>query len=532
MYGKAIALLFFVLIALPASAATRFVSQSGGLFSGGTNCNGQTAISVATFNATTQAANDLNWICGTVTTSLAPVGSGGVGTPVIIRFDTGASVTKSSCGSLGCINLNGLSNYLIDGSPTSTPCGYVSQADVTCNFVIVATGSGTTGTNTDSNGIYARGGGSNIEIKNVGIANMYVITSATDNNATNNYYGVWTDATNIHVHNCQIHDTFGTIKGESGNNNSEYDHCQLYNSNWSVAVFGPSTNTPNATTQIKIHDNDMHDWANWDNSTVANPYHHDGCFAAGNNNLANGISFISCYNNYFHGTVSDPTTCATSASGSCMTAHVYMNDGNNFNTYNNRIQVSVAGQFVNNGFITYQTFGTLDATDAIWNNTVVGTNGTGGYCISVRGDASIDVRNNIMSNCNQLFNATNSPATTLTHLDFNTYQRSALTNAWQCGSNTSSTLAAWRLVTPNGAACNVSAEASSQALTGSLNLGSQLQPLTGSPVTGAGTNLTSLGVTALNSDAFGNPRPSVGNWDAGAANTNSVGAIIIAIPII
>ena len=39
---------------------------------------------------------------------------------------------------------------------------------------------------------------------------------------------------------------------------------------------------------------------------------------------------------------------------------------------------------------------------------------------------------------------------------------------------------------------------------------------TGSPAIGAGTNLTSLGIAALNVDKDGNPRPAIEPWDIGA----------------
>lgn len=119
--------------ALVRGATTRYVSQSGGLFSGGSQCNGHTAISVATFNGTGQSAGDTNYLCGNLTSVLTPSGNGSSGNVVSIIFDTGANITVSSCGTNGYIDLNGLSYYLVDGSPTATPCGYVSQGDVACN---------------------------------------------------------------------------------------------------------------------------------------------------------------------------------------------------------------------------------------------------------------------------------------------------------------------------------------------------------------------------------------------------------------
>lgn len=505
-----------LLTALPASAATIYVAQASAGANTGANCANARAVS--SLAAGDWTAGNAIHLCGTITSTISSQGNGSSGNVISVIFETGASITVSACGTNGCIGLNGASWILVDGGTT---CGYVAGADVACNGLISATGEGSGIGNSDSVGVYTRGGSSHIEIRNLEIKGMYVHTcpnsSCNDTNPTGNNYAIWDNGSSNTFHNLILHDAEAGWKAETGTNNSSLYNSQLYNLNWSAFWSGPATNTPDNVTQNSAHDNDMHDWANWD--TTSDTFHHDGCFAAGNNNLANGISHISCYNNYIHGSISDPTACASVGSGSCMTAPIYMNDGNNFQAYNNRIINLTSGQYVNNGFITFQSFGTLDASDGIWDNTIIGTNGAGGYCISVRGDASMDLRNNVLSACNQLFNATISPNTTFTHLDFNSYQNSSLTNAWQCGSNTYSTLAAWKVATPNGATCNASAEASSQATTSSLGLNSLAVPQPGSILISFGTCLGGLSITPLNSDAAGNARPACATlWDAGALN--------------
>lgn len=509
---KLLSIVISLLLALPLPAATIFVAQASAGGNTGANCANARAVS--SLAAGDWSAGNAIHLCGTITSTIAAQGSGAMGNVISVIFETGASITVSNCGTNGCLGFNGRSYILVDGSPTATPCGYVSQSDVACNGLISATGNGSGSGNTDSVAIYTRGSTSNIEVRNLEIKGMYVHTcpnsSCNDTSATGNYYCLWDNGTSNNFHNLICHDALGGWKAEVGATSSNLSNSQLYNLNWSAFLSGPATNTPDAVTQDTIHDNDMHDWANWD--TTSDTYHHDGCFAAGNNNLANGISHISCYNNYMHGSISDPTTCV-SASGSCMTAPVFMNDGNNFLTYNNFIGNTTSGQFVNNGFIFYQSFGTLDANDGIYDNTVIGTNGTGGYCIAIRGDASMDFRNNVMSSCNQLLGVSipSSGTTTFTHIDFNTYQNSSLTNAWQSGSNTYSTLANWRTA--------ISGEASSQATTGSLGVNSQGIPQPGSILISFGTNLTALSITPLNSDANGSARPGGATaWDAGAFN--------------
>ena len=156
----------FTALAAPAGATTRYVSQNGGSFSGSAASNGQAAISVSTFNSTTNSPGDINNLCGQITTPLSPQGNGASGSVVTIKFDMGVNITVSSCGSNGCIYLGRMSYYLIDGGTT---CGYANGADVgPCNGYIQATGNGTGSGNATSTGIWARSGASNIEIRNLG----------------------------------------------------------------------------------------------------------------------------------------------------------------------------------------------------------------------------------------------------------------------------------------------------------------------------------------------------------------------------
>lgn len=505
-----LAILVAGLLALPLPAASIYVAQSSAGGNTGLDC--ADARAVASLAAGDWSPGNAIHLCGAVTSTITAQGNGTSGNVISIIFETGSSITVSSCGTNGCLGLSGASYILVDGSPTGTPCGYVNGVDVACNGLISATGEGTGVGNSDSVGIYTRGGSSHIEVRNLEIKGMYVHTCSggcNDTNPSGNNYALWDNGTFNLFHNLILHDAEAGWKAEVGAANSSLYNSQLYNLNWSVFWSGPVSNTADAVTQDSFHDSDAHDFANWD--TTSDKFHHDGCFAAGNNNLANGISHISCYNLYFHGSVSDPTAC-TLSNGSCMTAHVFMNDGNHFQTYNNLIDNLTAGQYVSNGFIMYQSSGTLDANDAIWNNTVVGAAGAGGYCISLRGDASLDYRNNVLSNCHQLLNVDTSPkATTFTAIDYNTYQNSSLASAWQCGASSFSTLPLWAAST-----CAGNTEAHSQAFTGSLGLSSAGVPNAASALLGAAVNLTSLGITALDSDGLGVGRPLAGAWTAGA----------------
>jgi hypothetical protein len=66
------------------------------------------------------------------------------------------------------------------------------------------------------------------------------------------------------------------------------------------------------------------------------------------------------------------------------------------------------------------------------------------------------------------------------------------------------------LATEQGAGRDVHSFTTNPNLTATFHLNS------GSPAIGTGVNLTSLGITALNSDASGVARPAVAAWDIGA----------------
>jgi hypothetical protein len=486
-----------LLSASAASANSIYVAQNSAGGNNGADC--ADARTINSLGSSDWTAGNTIHLCGTITSSLTAQGNGTSSSPITVLFEPGANLTVSACGANGCINLAGSSYIVVDGGTT---CGYVGGSDVACNGAIAATGNGTGSGNGESIGIYALGA-SHIEIRNLNINNMYVHTGSGNDVPPNLYYAIHVDGSNNFIHNNIIHDAGGDIVGEAGTNNSEFSNNQMYNSNWNVFLSGPSSNTPNSITQIKIHDNDMHDYANWD--TTSDSFHHDGAIIAGNNNLANGVSFVSIYNNYIHGSVS-------SCSSDCMTAYIFVNDTNHTYTYNNLI-VAPANAFVFNAWIFYWSPGTLQSNSIIANNTVIGGTLSNGGCISVEGDSSMTLQNNILSNCAVLIDVYTSPSTTFTTLTNNIYQASSLSGVWQRGSSYYNSLTSWQSA--------VSGDSSSRAITTSLNLSSNNAPLSSSIAVGAGANLTALEITALDSDKAGILRPGNGPWDSGAFQSGS-----------
>jgi len=72
-------------------------------FSGGTACNGQTAITLATWNATAESAGDVTWVCGTITVAQSGNGfvfgwGGASGNPLVLNFDMGSILQSNAFG--------------------------------------------------------------------------------------------------------------------------------------------------------------------------------------------------------------------------------------------------------------------------------------------------------------------------------------------------------------------------------------------------------------------------------------------------
>lgn len=201
-----------------------------------------------------------------------------------------------------------------------------------------------------------------------------------------------------------------------------------------------------------------------------------------------------------------------------MTAFIYVRDSKNIRVYNNLL-VANNGDFMYNGFLFFEVVGSNLTGIVAANNTIIGgNNGFGnGSCLYAEGVTGATIENNLLSNCPVLMWGVN--GSTYTALNNNVYQNSPLSNSWQIGGSAGgggsvySSLASWQSAT--------GAEGNSKATSGSLNLSPTFQPLSGSLAIGAGANLTSLGITALDTAKGGTPRPASGAWDAGAYAFNS-----------
>jgi hypothetical protein len=174
-----------------------------------------------------------------------------------------------------------------------------------------------------------------------------------------------------------------------------------------------------------------------------------------------------------------------------------------FLIYNNLLVNGSATHTANDGYI----YGVPQGSFA-YNNTIWGNGLGGSIFLGLGNGANVTIVNNLIANVKG-FTAAIAP---ITLIDYNQYMDQAPWGcaAWFYGGGPCSgqaTFAAWK------AACNCDAHGAYNApLT--VNADGTLQA--GSPAIGAGVNLTSLGIAALNVDAAGHARPSVGGWDVGA----------------
>jgi len=489
----------------PASATTRYIAQSAGTFGGGTACKGQTAITPARFNWVRNVPGDVNYICGTISGDagaqlLRPRGNGSAGHPVTFRFDTGAILEapyfapspNGGCG--GAICLYGLSYYTVDGRNTGTIRN-------TANGTELAYHQKTEAIEGDKC--------NHCTVENLTIANMYVHTLPSDTTEEASAQRcISVSGSDWLIRHNVMHDAgwclFNDFNDGDGNvviaDNTIYDmdHGWMLASQVSGGSSGP----------FIFRNNTVYGYANWD--TGKNTYHHDGihCFTSETDGSPAHITLLAIYNNVFKGPI-----------GQNATAHIFIEGGSGpgstpcadatsgIAVFNN---VALGDQADPDGlFGLFSGNYTPAHGGGVYNNTFISTAGTGaGVCFSANSDTSgVSFENNALSGCNQLVETHGIPFTA----DYNQYANGG-DNAFVCQGNFygAAAFSSWKKCVGGD---------SHSSYQGSLGLNSGNQPQPGSPLTGKGSNLSSLcsgPLASLCSDAGGTRRPSKGAWTVGA----------------
>jgi hypothetical protein len=522
--------------ASPAYGADYYFAQSVAGSANGTSCANAYAIgdgsSTGASSSTYWVAGNTLHLCGTITgsagaTAVSASGSGTSGSPITIKFESGASLQAPYWGTgsgdgAGAITLTGYSYITIDGGATGQ-IGGVNGNAANVNGYIENTSNGTSGSTScpsgscsyqeDTSAIYTYDGSTHITVKNLAIYDMYVRTSMTDENAggvgVNLKDGDGAGLGNILVTNCLMHDMFVGIGISYGaDSNFELSSNTIYNVNWGGNAGDRSSGS--ILTGLLVHDNWIYNFSNW-NDIVGDNYHHNGFYAW----AASGGTLINpmFYNNKL----------GPGWGGEYQTSGLWADVATGAAFFNN-LFVANSGESVSNALIQADPSSTA-SNFYIANNTFILNAPGGGSAITVssaNSGAVFNIKNNLAYN-----SSTSSGSTSV--ISANYFTAGTINSNYNLhygyfnGStpfifNTNGTggftdLAGWQSATGSGNDSN--------DVTSNPNLSSTYKLQSGSPAIGAGANLTSLSITALNSDLAGTARPSSGAWDIGAYKYSS-----------
>jgi hypothetical protein len=505
----------------PPGGTTRYVAQSAGTFSGGSLCNGQIAITPATFNSTSLSPGDQTYGCGTITIGNGVSGftfsqSGTSVSPIIFQADTGFILQAAYMGNLpggaggtGGFTVNA-SNIILDGAG-------VGVIQNTANGSSLANRQPSLGIEIRAiSNVIVRGWTIQHIYTNVAAVNedggfytgdIFADTGATGiticNNTLNNaHVGIWSDTSGSGTAGACSSNTFGGGSNYFGNTISDHG--------WQISLNGAGA--PN------VYNNVMTSWTNWGNQADGQ-YHTDGIIAYGDSSLLTP----TIYNNQFgSATAGDLGTVSATGMVFCTYGTSGNGSGSACTIFNN---LFVGSGTCATGECAAAYFHGGDGTNTvgphkIYNNTFINF---GAADVYAENDNTIrySVENNIFygcSACNTYANSLNgaTASTILTPWDYNDG------NNMRSSPYNSLSFATWQA---DGF--------DTHGLSLAPNLNAGYVPNAGSPVIGAGVNLTSLGISMLDSDATGHPRAGTGGWTMGAFNpTSTLAAPALASPFV
>jgi hypothetical protein len=450
-------------------------------------------------------------VCGNFTAAAGATeftfrGSGTSGNPIILLFDTGATLSAPYwSGSNGAINISGLSYVTVDGQNTG---------------IIQNTGNGDGLANRQiSMGISGKAC-NNCTVENLTIANIYIALknysnplggSATQMNAIYMTGSNWTLSGNT-IHDCGwcIYIPYGP-----GDTNYQLSSNDIYNWDHAIMFAAPGAISC-AAPCLLLHDNQIHDNINWETSGCV--YHLDGLHTFGTS--GSSMDGVYIYNNYFFG----------SLSGGCSSGFIFIEGGGsstpsnlkNLYFWNNVGDATEADSANANGW-----FGLFSASASmtVVNNTLLYNNtndmtecyaiggATGGNVVN-----NLTFENNVVNGCNLAIYIPELTGTTTIDQNFYGDACSFSNNCFVWKGTFEGKLSAWR------SACNCDSLSLVSTFLGAL-LNSDGSPQAGSPVIGVGNNLSSMATGNLaslkNDTSKGNTRtpiarPQTGPWDIGA----------------
>lgn len=458
-------------------------------------------------------------LCGTFTfaagtSGLTVHGSGTSGSPITILFQSGAVLqspyfpgTVGSAGGAIVINgynyitVNGGTNGEIEntesGSPSETcPSGSACAYQEPTTGVYIANSTGTT-------------------VENLSIQSMYVNCGAssdcTDTNGQNSgdiIVDTGTISSLLITGNSlgEARMGFGEAAGDSSVvSNVTISNNTTDDNDWSMIFGGDSSTTVSG---LSFYGNYVTNWTDWENPSST--YHQDGIFIyVGSGTTA---ATANVYSNYFYGNFGD-------AGGG--TAMLWCGS-NNPPTVG-----TLTCNIFNNLFVTTPPGATevwlgQSPTQHIYNNTFIGPNNGTASAAIILGLSPIVLENNIFYEWDNAIGTYDSFSADVTTSNYNLFNSMVGTEWFSsnigAGTGPQDTYAEWQ-----------AAGYDANSVTGAPDLTTAYTPQTGSAAISAGTDLTSLGMTPLDTSApatFGVgsacgavgcvARPSTGPWAIGA----------------
>ncbi len=482
----------------------------------GTSCANAYAASGINTSSYWAPGNNIH-LCGAIagaagSTLITPPASGSSGSPITIMFESGASLSSPYWSANGAIYISGQSYITVDGNNSNTPCGYVNGSEVACNGSISNTvsGAGDNGTglthSTSSSGIVVNSS-SYIEIRNLKIYDIYLnagsSSSASDTNGASTY-GVYIEGgptySNILVHNCEIADA-SVLIDQSINTTSasglNFYNNYLHDSHWHIAMGGTSGNP---TISANIYGNEITDWTNWQYPTGT--YHTDGMILMGVGNSSSPNAIYNIYGNYIHGDLGYGSATGfifcTYGLGSQST---YASE---CNIYNNLL-VASSSETAGHDLIWLREGS--GGPHHVYNNTIVGAgSGKGDWGIYAAAASGHIIKNNIFYNIQSpIVNEESLAAAPITS-NYNVFYGCGTTIAGLNDGGLNYSFAQWQ---------SEGQDVNSSTSTPNLNSSYRIASASGAAYQ-TGSNLTSLGSTAVIADMAGGIRPATGAWDIGA----------------
>jgi hypothetical protein len=352
-------------------------------------------------------------------------------------------------------------------------------------------------------------------VQNITIANLYVHNTTSDTSINQQAVNCvsFDNSTNVTINNMTCHDAGWAITGPA--NNLTIENSDIYNCDHGLA-YGANANG----NTVIIHNNHIHDFANWD--TTNDAYHHDYLhfWNNGSNTFTTGVVI---YNNTFDGVFGN---C-------CTTAYIYLE----YNTegvtiFNNTFIESTADATGRVGiWLSANGSGYAGKSNAIYNNYFsMGAHNGGNAIFASDGQTGLISENNIAigGQYDTSIVGGSMPGTTCSNqnlskastcVDYNLYDDLYTDYGdlnifqWQSDASTHS-FSTWK----SECGCDPDSLFNTNA---KIDVNSSGVPQSGSVAINAGTNLTSIATGALAplaKDKNGNARPTSGHWTIGAYN--------------